>query len=201
MVKRLFLFLQVIIFYCFDGHAQLMKVDEYGFYTTKKTETITENIIVSEALPGSIINTANEGFSFQGNKSKSIKLYPPLKKIIITSGYGNRKHPVVGGLKFHNGIDMAAAYEDVFCIADGIVKDAGYDNISGNYIIVEHGNISSSYCHLSRIDKIKGQQVEGGVVLGCSGNTGRSTGPHLHFAIMLRDEKIDPKRFLRLIGL
>ena len=96
---------------------------------------------------------------------------------------------------------MAAAYEDVFCIADGIVKDAGYDNISGNYIIVEHGNISSSYCHLSRIDKIKGQQVEGGVVLGRSGNTGRSTGPHLHFAIMLRDEKIDPKRFLRLIGL
>jgi murein DD-endopeptidase MepM/ murein hydrolase activator NlpD len=108
--------------------------------------------------------------------------HPPLKKIHITSSAGWRQHPVNGQFMLHNGIDLRAYYETVYAVMDGVVEGMGYDTVSGNWIRLRHPNgMQSSYAHLSEIKVRKGQQVRSGDSIGLSGNTGRSTGPHLHF--------------------
>lgn len=83
----------------------------------------------------------------------------------------------------HNGIDLKAYYEPVFAIADGLVKEASFGDKEGNYIVILHGGLESIYCHLSTILCKKGQSIKGGECIGISGNSGGSTGPHLHFGI------------------
>lgn len=135
----------------------------------------------------------------QNNRNVSKKFYLPLKKLIPTSGFGWRKHPVTGEHKFHTGIDLKAYYEPVYCIADGIVSFAGKGDIEGNYVIIDHGQVKSIYCHLSKISFSAGQIIKAGEVLGISGNTGRSTGAHLHFGLKWENEKVNPERLLELL--
>ena len=113
-----------------------------------------------------------------------MRFSPPLKKIHITSGAGWRKHPVTGQLLFHSGIDLRADHESVYAVMDGVVEAVGDDDRSGIWVKLQHADrIRSSYAHLSRLIVTKGDKVSAGDVLGISGNTGRSTGPHLHFSI------------------
>ncbi len=115
---------------------------------------------------------------------KRTLFHPPLKNIHITSSAGWRQHPVNGKLMIHNGIDLRANYETVYVVMDGVVEGMGYDKVSGNWIRLRNPNgMQSSYPHLSEIKVRKGQQVQSGESIGLSGNTGRSTGPHLHFRI------------------
>lgn len=196
MSTRVLLLVLCFLFNKVFLNAQLRRIDQFGTYTEKITDTTTiREIFMDDALT----NYSKDNLS--DKIERKITLFPPLRRMAITSEYGIRRHPVIGGWKFHGGIDLAANFEDVFCIADGIVKEAGYNRISGYYIIVEHGLVTSSYCHLNRIDRRRGQSVKGGNILGQSGNTGRCSGPHLHFALRFREGKIDPKTFIRLIGL
>jgi murein DD-endopeptidase MepM/ murein hydrolase activator NlpD len=113
-----------------------------------------------------------------------IRFSPPLKKIHITSGAGWRKHPVTGQMLFHSGIDLRADHEPVYVVIDGVVEAVGDDDRSGLWVKLQHADrIRSSYAHLSRLIVTKGDKVSAGDVLGISGNTGRSTGPHLHFSM------------------
>ena len=115
---------------------------------------------------------------------ENIRFSPPLKKIHITSGAGWRKHPVTGQMLFHSGIDLRADHEPVYVVMDGIVEAIGDDDRSGIWVKLLHADrIRSSYAHLSRLYVTKGDKLNAGDVLGISGNTGRSTGPHLHFSI------------------
>lgn len=128
-------------------------------------------------------------------------VYLPIRtkniKNLISSGYGYRNHPIIKKRLLHNGIDIRAHYEAVFSVALGLVKKVGYDNRSGNFIVIEHLNgFTTSYCHLSSIFVEKNQIVIAGYNIGISGNTGNSTGPHLHFSLKVNGNSIDPLEFI-----
>ena len=116
----------------------------------------------------------------------------PLREIIVTSRFGGRRDPYTGKHSNHSGLDLQAYYEDVYAMFDGYVKKVGSDTRSGNYIILQHGLYSVSYCHLSKVKVNEGEKFIAGDVMAISGNTGRSTGPHLHITVRYKDEIIDP---------
>ena len=127
------------------------------------------------------------------------KIVMPLKSnLYITSGYGSRIHPIFGSLKMHYGIDLKANYEDVHAVLDGIITEAGWDSKGGgNFIKIKHFNrFETSYLHLSEIYCKVGEKVRAGFIIGKSGNTGNSTGPHLHFAVKEFGQSINPYHFL-----
>ena len=127
------------------------------------------------------------------------KIVMPLnREISITSPYGTRMHPIFGASKFHNGIDLAANYENVYSVLDGIVTETGWDNNGGgNYIKVNHFNrFETAYLHLSEIYYRVGEFVNTGFIIAKSGNSGNSTGPHLHFSVKEFGQNINPTHFL-----
>ncbi len=127
------------------------------------------------------------------------KIVMPLnRKISVTSPYGTRTHPIFGTTKFHNGIDLAANYENVYSVLDGIVTETGWDpRGGGHYIKVKHFNrFETSYLHLSEIYYRTGEKVKAGFIIAKSGNSGNSTGPHLHFSVKEFGESINPTHFL-----
>ena len=131
------------------------------------------------------------------NKQKQwISSYPsityPLKSIKVTSPYGYRRDPFTGKLSWHNGLDLRAKNEPAYAMMDGIVEKIGYDNRSGNYVTLRHGNFYISYCHLSSIIVRKGEYVYPGIIVGVTGNTGRSTGNHLRLTCKKDGKSINP---------
>ena len=116
----------------------------------------------------------------------------PLKSIKVTSPYGYRRDPFTGKLSWHNGLDLRAKNEPAYAMMDGIVEKVGYDNRSGNYVTLRHGNYHVSYCHLSSIIVRKGESVYPGIIVGVTGNTGRSTGSHLHLTCKKDGKSVNP---------
>ena len=116
----------------------------------------------------------------------------PLKSIKVTSPYGYRRDPFTGKLSWHNGLDLRAKNEPAYAMMDGIVEKVGYDNRSGNYVTLRHGKFYISYCHLSSIIVRKGESVFPGIIVGVTGNTGRSTGSHLHLTCKKDGKSINP---------
>jgi len=118
----------------------------------------------------------------------------PLDKGRITSYYGMRLSPITGEPSFHPGIDIAApGGTPVIAAGKGIVTVSGYDKVLGNYIIIKHpGTYQSVYGHLKKSFVKSGSPVNAGTIIGEVGNTGYSTGPHLHFEVRGRDKAEDP---------
>ncbi len=125
----------------------------------------------------------------------------PLKEIVITSSFGLRRDPFSKKQKSHNGIDLKAKNEEVYSMMEGEVIKTSSDKASGNYIIIKHKDYTISYCHLSMALVSKGQKVKAGDAVAISGNTGRSTGPHLHITCRYRGKYQDPSILLDYIGL
>ncbi len=121
-------------------------------------------------------------------------------KLVVTSPYGMRRHPILGGVnKMHNGVDLRAKCEPVYSMLPGTVAKVGYDNVSGNYITLQHASMRVSYCHLSVIAVEEGTTVYAGQPIGIAGNTGRSTGVHLHLTLKVNGQYANPMLLLRLI--
>lgn len=115
----------------------------------------------------------------------------------ITSGFGPRRHPITRERHFHEGIDIAADEgTSVYAARAGKVIFAGPSGGYGYLIILDHGLYETYYAHLSEILVYKGQFVEAGQLIARSGNTGFSTGPHLHFEIRLRGTPVSPSDYL-----
>jgi murein DD-endopeptidase MepM/ murein hydrolase activator NlpD len=98
----------------------------------------------------------------------------------------------------HYGIDIAAPqFSPVIAAASGLVNDAGWDSLYGNYVVIEHNkNYSTFYGHLNTIDVLDGSRVSGGQVIGTVGSTGKSTSSHLHYEVRFRNEPVDPVGYL-----
>lgn len=124
--------------------------------------------------------------------SSNTSITYPLKSIKVTSPYGYRHDPFTGKLSWHNGLDLRAKNEPAYAMMDGIVEKVGYDNRSGYYVILRHGNYRVSYCHLSSIVVGRGENVYPGTIIGITGNTGRSTGSHLHLTCKKNGKSINP---------
>lgn len=116
----------------------------------------------------------------------------------ITSDFGNRLDPFLGRLALHAGIDFRATVGTrIRATAPGTVTNAGLTGGYGNMVEIDHGNgVSSRYAHLSTVLVKVGDRIKVGDVVAKSGNTGRSTGPHLHYEIRLNGQAVDPMRFL-----
>ena len=120
--------------------------------------------------------------------------------LVLTSRYGYRPHPVTGRYRLHEGIDLRAAVGTrVYASKTGRVIFAGRKGGYGKIVGIEHeGNFSTWYGHLSRIRVKVGQTVSQGRVIGLSGNTGISTGPHLHFEIRYKDRSEKPTKYITI---
>jgi murein DD-endopeptidase MepM/ murein hydrolase activator NlpD len=116
----------------------------------------------------------------------------------VTSGFGRRRAPLGGSSSFHSGIDISNRIgTSIHAPARGAVTFSGPDGAYGISIILDHGNgISTRYAHLSRALVKVGGYVQRGDVIGLLGNTGRSTGPHLHYEVILNGTPVDPMRYI-----
>ena len=115
----------------------------------------------------------------------------------ISSGFGMRRHPVLGYSKMHKGIDFAAPTgTPILAAGDGVVDKIGRAGAYGNYIRLRHdGKYSTAYAHMSRFARgLKpGSRVRQGQTIGYVGTTGRSTGPHLHYEILTAGKQVNPQ--------
>jgi murein DD-endopeptidase MepM/ murein hydrolase activator NlpD len=133
------------------------------------------------AEPGSSPSYYDEN----GNSARRGFLKSPLKYAVVSSKFGSRRHPVLGYRKQHQGVDYRAPTgTPVWAVGDGTVETAGWNGACGKMVGVRHRNgLTSIYCHLSSIAVRLGARVSQKQVIGAVGSTGRSTGPHLHFAV------------------
>ena len=125
--------------------------------------------------------------------------YPSGNAVAITSGFGMRKHPVTKINSFHKGIDLRAKVgEKIYATADGFVSAADYSELSGNRIIILHNfGFETRYSHLKEMTVNPGDVVHKGDLIGYSGNTGRSSAPHIHYEIRYLGKAINPYEFIK----
>ena len=117
----------------------------------------------------------------------------------FTSPYGKRRHPVTGGVRMHDGVDFAARTGTaIHATADGVVTYAGWKSGYGRIVQIEHEfGIETRYAHMSRIRVKKGQKVSRGDRIGDIGNTGRSTGPHVHYEVRVNGKTVNPMTYIK----
>jgi murein DD-endopeptidase MepM/ murein hydrolase activator NlpD len=121
----------------------------------------------------------------------------PVKGGRITSAFGYRVHPILGFGRFHDGLDIGAAWgSPVLAATDGVVTGAGWNGGYGQQVQLMHpGGIATSYAHLSRILAVPGTRVRRGQLIGLVGSSGFSTGAHLHFEVRRAGRPVDPRTF------
>lgn len=121
---------------------------------------------------------------------------------IETSAFGYRKDPVTNKTSFHEGVDISVNENtDVKAAYYGKVKDCGNDSTGfGNYVLIDHGSgIETKYAHLKKILVKKDDAVKKGQIIAKSGNTGKSTGPHLHFELLYMGENKNPDKYFKIV--
>lgn len=113
------------------------------------------------------------------------------------SGYGTRIDPIYKIVKFHSGMDFSANVgTPVYATGNGVVRKAGWEGLYGNCIQIDHGfGYVTRYAHLSKIDVRVGQKVVRGETIGKVGTTGKSTGPHLHYEVMVKGQIVNPVNY------
>ena len=139
-----------------------------------------------------------------GKSLKQFLVRNPLPGGVFKSGFGMRRHPILGYMRMHTGVDWAAPKgTPIIAAGDGVVIKAGWDKGGyGNQTLIQHPNgYVTSYNHQSAIakDVVEGAHVRQGQIIGWVGTTGESTGPHLHYEVIVNGNKVDPQR-IRLPG-
>jgi len=185
----------------------IVSITIVGFYINYKTNTYErelENIIQnyqekSLTLGETLFTTlkSNEKYKHYFN---SLPFGNPLDTIIIESVYGWRKHPINGIIKFHKGVDLQSKKDNlVFTSGDGEVIFCGWKQGYGKTIMIKHKlDYITLYAHLNNIIIKEGDIVNKGDMIAMSGNTGKSTGPHLHYEIRINNKSVDPVDYLEL---
>jgi murein DD-endopeptidase MepM/ murein hydrolase activator NlpD len=137
---------------------------------------------------------AESYFLEDGTSARKTFLKTPLKFAHVTSGFGGRNHPILNYFGQHNGVDYGTPTgTPVWAVADGTVTKAGWDDGGGNRVCVKHVfSLETCYLHLSKILVKAGERVAQKDLVGESGSTGLSTGPHLHFAMKRGGNWVNP---------
>lgn len=144
--------------------------------------------------------TLYEELQSLGNFVSLLPSADPMRDARLTSGFGMRRHPITRRADMHAGVDFVS-YNDtrIFAAGTGIVKFAGENGGYGNMVTVDHGHgIETLYAHMSRINVREGQRVTPNSVLGRMGNTGFSTGPHLHFEVRFNGRNVNPLKMFEV---
>ncbi|WP_240334341.1 M23 family metallopeptidase [Sphingobium estronivorans] len=122
----------------------------------------------------------------------------PVAARSLTSDFGMRAHPLLGGFRPHLGVDLAApAGSPITAMSDGQVSWSGWRGGYGLFVALDHGNgVQTRYGHMSRINVAPGQRVHKGDTIGYVGSTGLSTGPHLHYEMRVNGQAVNPRPLL-----
>lgn len=157
-----------------------------------------QSAIKQDSVLQPINNTKVDTISHLSERNIHLLASMPLRDISkLTSGFGNRTHPVTGERnKFHSGIDISAKSDTVFSILPGFIEESGYNQTLGNYVRIKHGDVTSIYGHLLTRFVLNHESVTAGSAIGITGQTGRVTGEHLHFTIKYRNGYLNPLTFL-----
>lgn len=133
-----------------------------------------------------------------GDGGASGFLWPCPSSRRITSDFGMREIPTPGATANHNGIDIGAPTGSaILASASGRVTTSKYSYSAGNYIVISHGNgVSTVYMHCSALYVSEGEMVSQGQTIGAVGSTGFSTGPHLHFGVMVNGAYVNPRNYV-----
>ena len=170
---------------------------------SKSHDALTDSIVVADSISESKTTNIEGGGqtidSSMSNHDLMSLVALPLKKIHVSSGFGMRMHPIYHKRILHNGIDLSARYENVYSIFPGTVVKVGQDNRSGKFVTVRTGDYTISYCHLSQPFVKENDFVIAGSNIALSGNTGASTGPHLHLTTKKDGKAFDPTILLEYI--
>jgi murein DD-endopeptidase MepM/ murein hydrolase activator NlpD len=133
-----------------------------------------------------------------GKSAKKFLVRKPVNNAIMRSGFGGRRHPILGYVKMHTGVDWSTPYgTPIFASGNGVVEKAGWEGGYGKYIRLKHNNgYETAYGHMSAFAKgmEPGKRVRQGQVIGFVGSTGLSTGAHVHYEILVNGRFVDPMR-------
>jgi len=133
-----------------------------------------------------------------GKSAKKFLVRKPVNNAIMRSGFGGRRHPILGYLKMHTGVDWATPYgTPIFASGNGVVEKVGWEGGYGKYVRLKHNNgYETAYGHMSGFAKglEVGKRVRQGQVIGFVGSTGMSTGAHVHYEILVNSRFVDPMR-------
>ncbi len=188
-------------------------------YIVKKGDTLTKIVMkklnrLGVVLDNNELNSLIKKIAKENNITNPDLIYPGQKIFInvknlptkyfypvngiISSKYGIRFDPFTKKIKFHKGIDIAAPIgSPVKSVVDGKVIFSGWIKGYGKVVIIKHNNIITKYAHNSELLVKKGDIVKKGQIIAKVGSSGRSTGPHLHFEVVIDNRHIDPLKFLQ----
>ena len=194
-----------------DFQREIRTGDVFEVFFTKQIDLLKNSVIKTKPIKFVSINLSGKKLNFfeykdkygfsnyydeNGKSSKRTLMKTPINGARLSSRYGNRRHPVLGYTKMHRGLDFAApAGTPIFAAGDGIIEKAGWNGSYGRYIRIRHvGAYKTAYAHLSGIHKKirAGRRVSQGNIIGYVGSSGRSTGAHLHYEVILNNRQINP---------
>ena len=139
-----------------------------------------------------------EYFDRNGRSARRALMKTPIDGARLSSGYGRRRHPILGYTRMHRGIDFAASRgTPIYAAGDGVIVRAGRNGAYGKYVRIRHnGRYSTAYAHMRGYARglRRGRRVRQGQIIGYVGSTGRSTGPHLHYEVLVQNRRVNPFR-------
>ena len=164
--------------------------------TTRQMDVLARQIYVQSKSFDEVVDLCRQ-------HDKMLECIPAIQPVAnknlkqTASGYGTRIDPIYKTVKFHAGMDFSANVgTPVYVTGNGKVKQAGWDGLYGNCIVVEHGfGYVTRYAHLNKIKVKVGQEVVRGEVIGEVGSTGKSTGPHLHYEVHVKGQVVNPVNY------
>ena len=177
--------------------------EDEGATITEKTEVLFASLTVGgetkkyyrfQTPDDSVVDYYDE----TGKSAKKFLVRKPVNSAIMRSGFGGRRHPILGYVKMHTGVDWATSYgTPIFASGNGVVEKVGPEGGYGKYVRLKHNNgYETAYGHMSAYAKgmEPGKRVRQGQVIGFVGSTGMSTGAHVHYEILVNGRFVDPMR-------
>ncbi|WP_295846876.1 M23 family metallopeptidase [Tardiphaga sp.] len=177
--------------------------EDEGAIITEKTEVLFASLTVGgetkkyyrfQTPDDSVVDYYDE----TGKSAKKFLVRKPVNNAIMRSGFGSRRHPILGYVKMHTGVDWASPYgTPIFASGNGVVEVAGWEGGYGKFVKIKHNNgYETAYGHMSAFAKglEPGKRVRQGQVIGFVGSTGASTGAHVHYEILVNGRFVDPMR-------
>jgi murein DD-endopeptidase MepM/ murein hydrolase activator NlpD len=177
--------------------------EDDGATITEKTEVLFASLTVGgetkkyyrfQTPDDSVVDFYDE----TGKSAKKFLVRKPVNNAIMRSGFGSRRHPILGYVKMHTGVDWATPYgTPIFASGNGVLEKVGWEGGYGKYVRVKHNNgYETAYAHMSAFAKgmEPGKRVRQGQVIGFVGSTGQSTGAHVHYEILVNGRFVDPMR-------
>jgi len=177
--------------------------EDEGATITEKTEVLFASLTVGGETKKyyRFLTTDDSVVDYYDETGKSAKKFlvrKPVNNAIMRSGFGGRRHPILGYTKMHTGVDWSTPYgTPIFASGNGVIEKAAWEGGYGKYIRIKHNNgYETAYGHMSAFAKgmEPGKRVRQGQVIGFVGSTGMSTGAHVHYEILVNGRFVDPMR-------